>query len=577
MALYLGDLEKLLTFKSDESLNKFDVLVLTSCKSDTLVKNFLTNYLTFPNITVPVSETCFTHSNFEYVLDTLKGVVTQKFCKICLCSHTELFMKLTRLKQAEKYTGVLCNKTLLGIPIIYCPSVNACLLNPLKNPSVALATNQINDFLSGKYNELGENIIHEAKYPDNLLDIKQALEELKQYRELTVDIETYSLNHIDSGLASIAFAYNKHCGVSFQVDALPQAKEIRQALKEFFESYKGTLIYHNSMFDAYILTYQLFMKDAEDHDSMYFGLNHLLRSYEDTKLIAYLATNNVSGNDLSLKSLAHEYAGNYGLSNINKVKEIPTKQLLEYNLKDCLATWFVYNKYLNTLFRDNQYNVYNFYKACVYELIVMQLVGLYTYSDKIEDLIKLLKTDMESATNELKATKECQEFTDIIKQEWVDKKNKTLKTKKVTLDDCKEEFNPSSTKQLSRFLFDHLKLPTVDVTEKGQLACDTNVLKKLIDLTDSENIKEILNNLINLSAAKKIESTFVPVLTAYPNYIYGKFNLGSTVSGRLSSSSGLQQLPSTGTKYAKPFKDCVGAPEGYVMVGIDFALVKWRK
>lgn len=53
--------------------------------------------------------------------------------------------------------------------------------------------------------------------------------------------------------------------------------------------------------------------------------------------------------------------------------------------------------------------------------------------------------------------------------------------------------------------------------------------------------------------------------------MHGNFNLGGTVSGRMSSNRpNLQNLPSTGTTFAKAFKDCFRAPKGWLLVGADF-------
>lgn len=55
-------------------------------------------------------------------------------------------------------------------------------------------------------------------------------------------------------------------------------------------------------------------------------------------------------------------------------------------------------------------------------------------------------------------------------------------------------------------------------------------------------------------------------------YLHGNFNLTGTVSGRLSSSKvNLQNLPSTGSIYAKIVKTCFQAPTGWLMVGADFS------
>jgi DNA polymerase-1 len=52
--------------------------------------------------------------------------------------------------------------------------------------------------------------------------------------------------------------------------------------------------------------------------------------------------------------------------------------------------------------------------------------------------------------------------------------------------------------------------------------------------------------------------------------LFGSFNLGGTKTGRLSSSKpNLQNLPSTGSPYAKPVKDIFVAPKGFIFVGAD--------
>ena len=111
--------------------------------------------------------------------------------------------------------------------------------------------------LMGNYSVPGSNIIKYAEYPTSLKDIQQALNKLHQFSKLTCDIETYSLKHYDSGLGSITFCWNQNEGIAFKIDPDKETKnqEVRHLLKEFFESYSGTLIFHNITFDAYILTY----------------------------------------------------------------------------------------------------------------------------------------------------------------------------------------------------------------------------------------------------------------------------------------------------------------------------------
>ena len=53
-------------------------------------------------------------------------------------------------------------------------------------------------------------------------------------------------------------------------------------------------------------------------------------------------------------------------------------------------------------------------------------------------------------------------------------------------------------------------------------------------------------------------------------YLHGSFNLGGTVSGRLSSSDPNMQNVPANSVFAKLIKECFQAPEGWVFGGADF-------
>lgn len=89
----------------------------------------------------------------------------------------------------------------------------------------------------------------------------------------------------------------------------------------------------------------------------------------------------------------------------------------------------------------------------------------------------------------------------------------------------------------------------------------------------------LLKTLIGLSEVSIIINTFIK---AFKNnsvqkgdgnwYLHGNFNLGGTVSGRLSSSKpNLQNIPSNAEKkYAKLIKACFISPSGWLFAGVDF-------
>lgn len=95
---------------------------------------------------------------------------------------------------------------------------------------------------------------------------------------------------------------------------------------------------------------------------------------------------------------------------------------------------------------------------------------------------------------------------------------------------------------------------------------------------------KVLKALIELNKLSKIINTFIKAFvhnTVQKEdgfwYLFGNFNLGGTVSGRVSSSKiNLQQLPSTGSEYAKAIKQCFKAPPGYILVGADFSSLEDR-
>lgn len=101
--------------------------------------------------------------------------------------------------------------------------------------------------------------------------------------------------------------------------------------------------------------------------------------------------------------------------------------------------------------------------------------------------------------------------------------------------------------------------------------------------TEAKEILALLKNLKDLTEVEKINSTFIPafknksIISREGVNLHGSFRLGGTKSGRLASAGpNLQQIPSTGTQYAKHIKSCIEAPKGYVLVGADYSSLEDR-
>ena len=495
-----------------------------------------------------------------------------------LVADSEYFKVMAKVTKPDAYIGYFFGDT---FKFLYVPSYKQIFYHPEETKEkITRALDSIKASEQGKYCSPGSNIIKDEYYPSTTEDIAVLLKSLANRPILTCDIETYSLKHVDAGLGSICFCWDKHSGCAFKIDRSSDSKnqEVRDLLKEFFTNYKGTLIFHNIAFDVTVLIYQLFMKDVLDQEGLLNGLDIMLKNWEDTKLMTYLCTNSCSGNNLGLKYQAQAYAGNWAQDEISNIDKIPEEELLRYNLIDGLSTWFVYEKYKDTLVAEKQDKLYReIFKPTTKDIIQMQLTGIPLNYDKVLEAEQKLNDDKNQALSVITANKYVIKFKEVLNQEAVDKYNSTHK-KQITLADVDESFNPNSGIQIKKLLYDLIKLPVINLTESKQPATDGDTLKALLNHTTDKDVLGLLQALIDYSAVEKILSAFIPTFKkATPasdgrRYIYGNFNLGGTVSGRLSSSKpNLQQIPATGSKYAKLIKSCFQAPKGWLWVGLDYA------
>lgn len=495
-----------------------------------------------------------------------------------LVADSEYFKVMAKVTKPDAYIGYFFDGT---FKFLYVPSYKQIFYHPEETKEkITRALDSIKASEQGKYCSPGSNIIKDEYYPSTTKDIAVLLKSLANKPILTCDIETYSLKHVDAGLGSICFCWDKHSGCAFKIDKSSDSKnqEVRDLLKEFFINYKGTLIFHNIAFDVTVLIYQLFMKDVLDQEGLLNGLDIMLKNWEDTKLMTYLCTNSCSGNNLGLKYQAQAYAGNWAQDEISNIDKIPEKDLLRYNLIDGLSTWFVYEKYKDALVAEKQDKLYReIFKPTTKDIIQMQLTGIPLNYDKVLKAEQKLNDDKNQALSVITANKYVIQFKEVLNQEAVNKYNSTHK-KQITLADVDESFNPNSGIQIKKLLYDLIKLPVINLTESKQPATDGDTLKALLNHTTDKDVLDLLQALIDYSAVEKILSAFIPTFKkATPasdgrRYIYGNFNLGGTVSGRLSSSKpNLQQIPATGSKYAKLIKSCFQAPKGWLWVGLDYA------
>lgn len=503
-------------------------------------------------------------------------------------TEANLFKLLTKQRKVTTAGGYVFPCVLPGFEhmhVVYVPSPLQIIREPSLNQKVQQGLDAVGAHLNNTYLPPGSSVIKFAEYPDDVDQIAGWLK-LLQDRPLSIDIEAYSLKHYSAGIGTITLCWNENEGIAFAVDkdnSPEKAAQIRALLKDWFIKRDAQTLYHKANYDVYVLVYQLFMRDLLDNEGLLEGLEHLTRKLDDTLLITYLATNSCAGNTLGLKHQAQEFAGNYAVD-VEDISVVPLEQLLEYNLIDGLSTWFVYNKHRQTLVTDKQEGVYqDLFLPALKDIIQMQLSGMPMDMEAIKAGKAILQADYDKAMATIMGSPAVIKATSRLNERWVEKRNSELKVKQVTLADAKEVFNLNSGPQLIDLLHEVMGLPVLSFTKTKLPATGMDDIEALIHHATTQEQKELLSALIDFKQVDKILTSFIPAFEAAHqgpdgwHYLFGFFNLGGTVSGRLSSSDpNLQNLPSTGTKYAKLIKKMFRAPPGWLFVGLDFASLEDR-
>ena len=528
-------------------------------------------------------------------LQELLPILEEQNVQYLYVADSAYFKVLTNSKNTKPHLGYVLSCTIAGFEhfrVVLGVNHKMPLYDPKSESQLKMSLNTLVNAYQTNQSLLGKQVLQNVSYPETYKEIAEDLEALKHFDSISCDIETVSLDFDKANIATIAFAYSEHDGTAFAVDYKPFDYAptthqcgvmavntiVRQMLRQFFENYKGRIHWHNANFDLDVLIYSLWMESLLDNKRMLQGLKTMTRSFDDTKIIAYLATNTTVENSLSLKDLAHFHAGNWAHQNISEALKIPLPELLEYNLIDAVCTKYVYNSYYPVMVKDQQEDIYeNLMLPSLKTIIQMELTGMPLNEEQVIKTREELESIQKSHTDVFESHPLIREFEHKLQHQARREANDKLKVKEKSLFEFSHiRFNPNSGPQLQHLLYSFLDLPVIDYTKTKQPATGSKTLNKLLNHTNDQSCQDILNALIGYTKVNKILTTFIP---AFENgikkedgmlYLHGNFNLGGTVSGRLSSSSpNMQNLPS-GSTYGKLVKQCFQAPEGWVFAGADF-------
>jgi DNA polymerase-1 len=542
----------------------------------------------------------------KFIKEYLEGLMNNLDsvgAKTLYCADANYFKVLTRSSKAEPHLGYTLQCKLDGyehMQVVLGVNHKSLIYNPANEPKLILSIDTLAAVVQGNYQGLGVDIIHNAQYPKTTGDIINALDAARDHPRLTADFEAFSLDHDKAGLGSMCLSWNQHEGIAFACDYAPYSADfvgpvpkghhgrfvpnpdVRMFIKEFFEEYEGTLIWHNANYDLKIAIATLWMDDLLDTNGLLKGLEIVAERFEDTKIIAYLALNSTANGEdksyLSLKNLAHSFAGNWAQEDIKDIRLIPLDELLQYNLVDGLATNWVFDKYYPIMVAENQLDIYeNLLKPSVKTILQMELTGMPLNPARVQEAKAELSKIVAEQEFVFQSSGFIQRFNRRLAREEMMKANAKLKVKQHPIEKFADvRMNPGSGPQLQKLLFEEMGLPVIDLTDTRLPATGGKTLKKLINHATDPEHKKIIQALMDRSLAAKILNTFIPAFEKALDkgdgvvWLHGNFNLGGTVSGRLSSSKpNLQNIPA-GSIYGKLIKSCFQAPKGWIFCGADF-------
>lgn len=151
-------------------------------------------------------------------------------------------------------------------------------------------------------------------------------------------------------------------------------------------------------------------------------------------------------------------------------------------------------------------------------------------------------------------------------------KSKNLSEEIYTL--CEDRFNLNSPKQMGDILFEKLKLPSGKKGKTGY-STDEKVLNILLDK------HPVIAKILDYRELAKLYSTYCEPLLKLAlkdknSRIYSSFLQTGTATGRLSSKDpNLQNIPAHG-QYAKDYKSCFVAKDGFSFISLDYSQIELR-
>ncbi|MCH5337000.1 MAG: DNA polymerase I [Campylobacter sp.] len=386
------------------------------------------------------------------------------------------------------------------------------------------------------FEQKDKNLAFKARLILDENELFELLNGLPSESIIAFDTETTGLDAKKAKIVGFSFCVNEneafYVPLAHSYLGAPSQLSLENAKKAIEIIYKHFVIGHNLKYDFKII---------ENN----FGLKFPLK-YADTMILAWLENPGLRVNmdDLALRLFNYE---TLHFENLVKKGEtfanVDVNKACEYAAEDAYITFRFYLYFLKNL-----------------EKPLLEL------ANKSE--FEFIKVIMMLENNGIKL--DTQSLSVLMKS--YEQEIKILSEEIYTL--CEDRFNLNSPKQVGDILFEKLKLPSGKKGKTGY-STDEKVLKNLLDK------HPVIEKLLSYRELAKLYFTYCEPLLKLAlkdedSRIYSHFLQTGTATGRLSSKDpNLQNIPAHG-QYAKDYKTCFVAKEGFSFVSLDYSQIELR-
>ncbi len=384
-------------------------------------------------------------------------------------------------------------------------------------------------------------VVHLVNQPQALAELEQAL---RAARVIAMDTETTSTNATQADLVGISLAVKEGEGYYLPVghrtgEAQLPLETILQALAPYLSDPGREIVGHNLKYDYLILSRH--------------GLDPAPPAF-DTMIAEWLV--NPSSHNLGLKDMAEAYL-NIQMTHIEQLigkgktqismAEVPLEAAAAYAAADAEVSLQLVPILRQQLEKQNAAHVFHEVELpLIPVLVIMEKNGIALDVPHF----KKMAADLSHRLAEIE--------------------QQIFKSVGYT-------FNLNSTQQLSRVLFDTLRLPPPDrrrKTASGHYSTSADVLE------DLRGQHPVVDYVLEYRELAKLKSTYVDALPLQVNPASGRvhtsFNQTGSVTGRLASSDpNLQNIP-TRTEIGRLVRDGFVASPGEVLLSVDYSQIELR-